>query len=1114
MQASRLLPVLVGVLLCVATGACAETWDLAANWSSGANPSADGIWKYGFSIDRLHIGPGDIDNGRLFGKWVTAYIGWADQPGWVWPGWESMGLCKATGGHGFDEPAGRVIGFGWTGFGWVAPRNCTVSVYGGAWNCGYYGYPIGLCVAVNGAVKCNNVAVPLQSAGYNSSHVYTYYEAVLDGGGNPNDLKNISLNAGDTIVVAADVISTGPDLMGFDFTVTEDALANGAVSGTVTQKKSGAAISGASVSLTGAGGFSRSTTTLSDGSFAFTDVPASGYNLTASASGFQTKSITIGVNPGATETAGLALAKDVPETTWDLAANWSETANPSANGMWTYGYSYDLVHIGPLDVADRLFSKHTAQYIEGAYGFSNQPGWVWPGWESMGLCKIAGANAVDAPVGRVAGYGWDGFIWTAPEDGVYNVYGGVWKTHDSAPQGVVVGVKGTRYANNVVVPARSRGYTSSNVYTYYQALLDSGSDPAVLKNLALNEGDVICVLADQIPGNNVDLMGFDFTVTQNALANGTISGIVSDSGTSLPVSGASVTLTGKNGVNLSATTGADGSFSFADLAPFGYTISAGKDGYATTTETTGLNPGASVVKNLAIGVSTGPQTWDLAADFSELSNPTPDGVWTYGYSDDMQSISRVLFGGWTTDYQSGILGFTGQPAWHWLNPAMPTLGLCKSNGNNTCDFPAGKVGGYGWSGALWKATKSCKVNIYGGIWRMADGPYVPEIDLAVKGIMVSNAVVPKRTEGFNSASPYTFYQAVADSGRDALALQAVEMSPGDTVCIRTERVYPSYPDMLAFDLTITESALANGNLRGVIGTTASPVAGATVHLTGTNGVDLTVTSGSDGRFAFDDLAPFVYTVSVTKEGYDPATVRAGVNPGQTIERQIRLISSEVISVGELRSKEQGYGGKVKGIVTAKMTGHAPMPSAGQNIVAIEAEDRSAGVLVYPAPTSPEVEIGDEVIFSGYVEGTADLRQIACEKTGRTGIAIKPVGMSNKSTTHPNLGIGANNYGILATVWGRIVADAILFNDGEIRYHISDGTLDVPGEVHSWSTWMIPASAIEIVVPRELATDYMPPYPGQMIRVTGILYPGVPMEETKSIRAIYVRSLEEITVIEE
>jgi hypothetical protein len=221
----------------------------------------------------------------------------------------------------------------------------------------------------------------------------------------------------------------------------------------------------------------------------------------------------------------------------------------------------------------------------------------------------------------------------------------------------------------------------------------------------------------------------------------------------------------------------------------------------------------------------------------------------------------------------------------------------------------------------------------------------------------------------------------------------------------------------------------------------------------------------------------------------------------------------VLSVGEIRKMPQGFGGKVKGIVTTKLTGHTPMPGLGVAHVALEAEDRSAGVLVYPAPTTPAVDAGDEVTFTGYVDGLAGFRQLSCEKTGRTGVAMKPVGMSGKSSTHPDTEIGVNDYGILATVWGSVVAEAAMFVDGEIRYHISDGSGDVPGEVHSWFSWMIPASAIEVVVPRDLAADYTPPYIGQTVSVTGVLYPGVPNEPSKSIRGIYVRSLGDIKLIE-
>jgi thermitase len=79
----------------------------------------------------------------------------------------------------------------------------------------------------------------------------------------------------------------------------------GAIAGTVSDQKSRAGISGATVSCGTAG----SATTGSDGSYSLTTVPPGSYTCTASASGYRNKSQTVSVASGATTTANFALGK-------------------------------------------------------------------------------------------------------------------------------------------------------------------------------------------------------------------------------------------------------------------------------------------------------------------------------------------------------------------------------------------------------------------------------------------------------------------------------------------------------------------------------------------------------------------------------------------------------------------------------------------------------------------------------------------------------------------------------------------------------------------------------------------------------------------------------------
>lgn len=77
----------------------------------------------------------------------------------------------------------------------------------------------------------------------------------------------------------------------------------GAIAGTVTNTKTKAAISGATVDCGPAG----STTTASNGTYSIASVPPGTYTCTASASGYKPKSASVTVNSGATTTVNFAL---------------------------------------------------------------------------------------------------------------------------------------------------------------------------------------------------------------------------------------------------------------------------------------------------------------------------------------------------------------------------------------------------------------------------------------------------------------------------------------------------------------------------------------------------------------------------------------------------------------------------------------------------------------------------------------------------------------------------------------------------------------------------------------------------------------------------------------
>lgn len=226
----------------------------------------------------------------------------------------------------------------------------------------------------------------------------------------------------------------------------------------------------------------------------------------------------------------------------------------------------------------------------------------------------------------------------------------------------------------------------------------------------------------------------------------------------------------------------------------------------------------------------GAETWNLAADWSDTTNP--GSVWRYGViSSDLQNFD-ALFETHTSNYAGGA-DFPGGPNPGWYHSAPDWgnhEGLAKSVGTSAWDFPAGRVGGHARTGVVWTAPRSATVNISGGLWMWRDIGRTVNITLAVRGqLPLRNVPIPPRSAGVTSAAPYSLDRAVADSGGNPNALRNVSVNAGDKICLRLENpAAPGNNDFAGMDLVITENAAPPpGDLNGMAtdGKRGSPVGG-------------------------------------------------------------------------------------------------------------------------------------------------------------------------------------------------------------------------------------------------------------------------------------------------
>lgn len=204
--------------------------------------------------------------------------------------------------------------------------------------------------------------------------------------------------------------------------------------------------------------------------------------------------------------ACLAFAGTAQATTWDLAADFSDTANP--NGPWAYGEVIATAGVPSLTV----YTNHTGEFDGGDWG-PHQPAWYSSGpWYWSMLKSIGGAPSLDCPVGRVGGHAHTGFQWTAPEAMTASLLGGAWKMRNSDAGYITLWIKGVKLIDHLRVKDQSVTCNSTTPYDFATMIADQSGNAAALYNISFAQNDTIYV---QVDGN--DFTGLDATITTDVV---------------------------------------------------------------------------------------------------------------------------------------------------------------------------------------------------------------------------------------------------------------------------------------------------------------------------------------------------------------------------------------------------------------------------------------------------------------------------------------------------------------------------------------------------------------------------------------------------------------------
>lgn len=157
--------------------------------------------------------------------------------------------------------------------------------------------------------------------------------------------------------------------------------------------------------------------------------------------------------------------------TWDLAADFSYTANP--NGPWTYGGVTETAGVPSISA----FTLVQTGIWPGDFGPGQDQ---WSSGSHMGLMKgVGGAITVDLPAGRCAGHALTGCRWIAPKNASVKIVGDSWKLRNNDAAYITVWVKGVKIINNYHVPNQSGTCNSTTPYTFEQMITDQGGNPTL-----------------------------------------------------------------------------------------------------------------------------------------------------------------------------------------------------------------------------------------------------------------------------------------------------------------------------------------------------------------------------------------------------------------------------------------------------------------------------------------------------------------------------------------------------------------------------------------------------------------------------------------------------------
>jgi Carboxypeptidase regulatory-like domain/IPT/TIG domain len=499
--------------------------------------------------------------------------------------------------------------------------------------------------------------------------------------------------------------------------------------------------------------------------------------------------------------------------------------------------------------------------------------------------------------------------------------------------------------------------------TSHGAFTSAGNDYGILR--AIEEKYGLPLLANAANSANGDLSG-----AFGSASPGSIGGTVTDSSTTNPISGASVSCTGTPSCTATSTD-TSGTYTLANLAAGTYQVTVAKTGYATQTIPVTVTSGSAAKQDFSMTPATG-----------SISGTVSDSVTSNPISGASVSCTGTPICTGTTTASNGTYTLSNLASGTY---SVQVTASGYGNGSASVSVTSGANSPQGFS------LTPNPGSITGTVTDSVTGT-------PISGANITCSVSPSCT-GTTTAGDGTYklsslnegtYQVTAAATNYGSSTIGVTVGPGGT----PTQNFALTPNSGSISGTVSDSVTHN------------PIFGASVSCSGPPSCTPTTTD-SGGTYLLNNLTEGSYQVMVSMTGYASQTIGVTVGPGGTATQNFLLAAgttslSVVQSFGAANSGSTGS--TTLAATTATQTGSGDLlvltikTRSTPTVAVTGIADNSSPANTWKKATGVVSGQADEEVW--YMPSAGSVTSVTVTVSGATSMAMTVADISGASATSP------------------------------------------------------------------------------------------------------------------